>query len=586
MFKKTDPQQKLFGVETQLARGAKARLKASWAQVFKESVLPLLMESEEEFALLYGNTGRPNFSVARMLGICILQEIRNQSDQEALDCFCFDVRWRHALDASEEAYLSRRSLVEFRRRLAEQDPDMTLIRKVFERISRSAISDIGLSTSEQRLDSTHVVSNIRTHSLLDLFRSTIIHFLKSLKESQFERVPGRIRKWHSQEPDGWFGLGPSERREKLDRIAPYVQQLIRVFEKDEEVTEKEPYQLLVRLFEEYCEIVDEDDTKTGTKRRKKGKKGKAKPRRRKTIKIKKSLKGAKLQSPYDPDVTYGHKGQGYSAHITETCNNDKACEIITDYEVHGAARSDVAKTGGVLDRLEGAELAPKTIFADGGYPSVPSTPDILERIDFHAPVHRGKLDDEVMGRDRFAFNEEGHVIACPEGHQPIDHRMLNSNGEGRSLNAIFDGDTCRACTELERCIVRAPNHRDKGCDQRNTVGHFRVDIKSSLRIRDEMFANQQAEEWKERYRIRAGIEATMSELKRSHGLGCLRVRRLPKVHFAISCKVIACNVKRWAKALSGCPNGILGLTECTKMALERFFPSNDSRFGFCESMAA
>jgi hypothetical protein len=227
MFKKTDPQQKLFGVETQLARGARARLKTSWAQVFKESVLPELIESEEEFALLYGSTGRPNYSVARMLGICILQEIRNLSDQEALDCFYFDVRWRHALDVSEEAYLSRRSLVEFRRRLAERDPDMMLIRKVFERITKAAISDIGLSTSEQRLDSTHVVSNIRTRSLLDLFRNTIIHFLKSLNEGQFARVPERIRKWYGQEPDGWFGLGAAERREKLDRIAPYVQQLIR-----------------------------------------------------------------------------------------------------------------------------------------------------------------------------------------------------------------------------------------------------------------------------------------------------------------------------------------------------------------------
>jgi hypothetical protein len=65
-----------------------------------------------------------------------------------------------------------------------------------------------------------------------------------------------------------------------------------------------------------------------------------------------------------------------------------------------------------------------------------------------------------------------------------------------------------------------------------------------------MYANQQTTQWKEQYSIRSGIEATMSELKRSHGMGRLRIRRIPKVCFAVACKVIACNIKRWAKALA------------------------------------
>ena len=48
--------------------------------------------------MLYGTTGRPNFSVARLLGLCLPQEWNDLSDQEALDEFSFDIRWRHALD--------------------------------------------------------------------------------------------------------------------------------------------------------------------------------------------------------------------------------------------------------------------------------------------------------------------------------------------------------------------------------------------------------------------------------------------------------------------------------------------------------
>ena len=64
-----------------------------------------------------------------------------------------------------------------------------------------------------------------------------------------------------------------------------------------------------------------------------------------------------------------------------------------------------------------------------------------------------------------------------------------------------------------------------------------------------MYALQQTTEWKDRYKIRAGIEATNSELKRAHGIGRLRIRRMAKVCFAVACKLIACNIKRWAKAL-------------------------------------
>jgi len=36
----------------------------------------------------------------------------------------------------------------------------------------------------------------------------------------------------------------------------------------------------------------------------------------------------------------------------------------------------------------------------------------------------------------------------------------------------------------------------------------------------------------------------------------LRVRRSPKVCFAVACKVIACNIKRWAKAYAGPYNAL------------------------------
>jgi hypothetical protein len=536
MYKQTSPQQKLFGVETQISRSLRSRLESSWALLFRLEILPILFRNEDRYAMLYGRTGRPNFSVARLLGLCLLQEWNDMSDQEALDTFSFDIRWRYALDISdEEDYLSRRSLVEFRRRLAAEDPEMKLVRNVFDNIRDSAIEKLGLSSNHQRLDSTHIISNIRLRGRLALFINTLSLFLKSLDTDHYARVPATMKEWHAREPEGWFGLGPSEQKIKLEELAQYLHELIVIFEKD---GLGEPYQLLTRLFSEQCESSPEEPSR---------------------IQVKKKTEGPTLQSPYDPDASYGHKGPGYSLHIAETCNNEGA-EIITDYEVHGAARSDIGKALSVIERLDAAGHKPETLFADGGYPSVPSALKVKEQdIEFITPVNRSRLSGDVVGRDQFHFDSEGSVTQCPQGHTPIDHRVLSGNNSTRrSLHAIFDGNLCRSCTKLDHCPVRTPNHRKKGCHARDTVGDFRLEITPEIRLRDQMYSLQQTTEWKNRYKIRAGIEATNSELKRAHGIGRLRVRRIAKVCFAVACKIIACNIKRWAKAHSALKRTLKG----------------------------
>ncbi len=558
MYKRTSPQQKLFGIETQVSPSLRSRLESSWARLFRFEVLPVLLKNEDRYAMLYGKTGRPNFSVARLLGLCLLQELNNLSDQQALDTFSFDIRWRYALDVGEEEdYLSRRSLVEFRRRLAAKDPEMKLVRNVFDNVRDSALSKLSLSAGNQRLDSTHIISNIRVRGRVALFTNTLSLFLKSLDEGQLSRVPEAIQKWHSSESEGWFGLGPAEQKIKLEELAQYLYELIVIFEKDEL---GEPYQLLTRLFSEQCEFTtDEQSSK---------------------VQVKKKSEGAALQSPYDPDASCGHKGPGYSLHVTETCSNAGKTEIITDYEVHGAARSDIGKALSAIERLDAAGCKPETLFADGGYPSVPSALKVIQQgIEFITPVNRSRLGDDVAGRDRFLFDSEGFVTQCPMGHKPIDHRELSAhNTTRRSLHAIFDGNICRSCTMLDQCPVRTPNHRVKGCRARGTVGDFRLEITAELRLRDQMYAAQQKSEWKDRYKIRAGIEATNSELKRSHGIGRLRVRRIAKVCFAVACKLTACNIKRWARAytalkrlLQGCLSSICACLELSGRIRTSFF---------------
>ena len=76
----------------------------------------------------------------------------------------------------------------------------------------------------------------------------------------------------------------------------------------------------------------------------------------------------------------------------------------------------------------------------------------------------------------------------------------------------------------------------------------------AFRITDVAVAQRRQEqatpEFKERHKIRSGIEATNSELKRCHGLAKLRVRGRPRVTLAVHLKVLALNVKRYVGHLA------------------------------------
>ena len=110
----------------------------------------------------------------------------------------------------------------------------------------------------------------------------------------------------------------------------------------------------------------------------------------------------------------------------------------------------------------------------------------------------------------------------------------------RSLFAFFATSTCDHCPQRPRCPVRQPN---------NTRSlEYRLELSEEMLARDARWVEQQSEAWKTRYRIRAGVEATMSELKRGHGLGRLRVRRHARVQIQVALKATACNIKRWIGA--------------------------------------
>lgn len=547
MFRETDRQGPLFGSEVQLSESARHRLEQSWARPFAELVYPILLEAESEFADLYSSqTGRPVWSVARKLGVCLLQEMLDLDDQRALDELAFDIRWQYALGfgEDEDPYLSRRSLCEFRSRLVEVDPQMERIRRLFERVRDEAMDALGVDPSIQRVDSTLVESNIRRRGRLDLIATTLKHFLKELQAEQ-PRLLGQLSEglmeWaQAKNSRGWFTApaGKSKQQEALEQLGSWLFELKASFEEHESIKAWESFECAMRVLEEHFEWEPDPDPPP----RKEAKPGATSTH----LQVRKHAvsqrdDGTTLQSPHDPDAAKGHKGVGYMVHFSETCHNEKAPELLTDYLVETANQADQNKSKVIIrsQKHQGIDLV--RLFADGGYMTSSALQTAADwGVTLNGPVSVATYDEtQMLGRADFDWTDKGRIEACPAGQPPVDHRLRTWDDGRRYLYAFFDPKTCADCPLSDHCITR-------------TKGNQRLlALVPKLLLRDQAVARQRHGKWWDAYQIRSGIEATISELKRAHGMRKLRVRRMVRVKMAVGLKACACNIKRWLKTETG-----------------------------------
>jgi hypothetical protein len=560
MFRPTNRQSDLWGAPSSLPESSRERLVASWADGFSRKVYPVLLGAEERFSELYcSDNGRPNWSTARMLGICLLQEMLKLSDQEALDQLLFDVRWQHALALRpDQAYLSRRSLVDFRSRLVSVDPQMKRVREVFDAVSDGAIEDLGLCVRDQRLDSTLVTSNIRTKGRYDLFTKTLRHCLDSIGRTSPARLgvlSAALREWMEHEADGWFGKKSDEEyRQQLQTVGSWLVEVLDAFRGDESIAQGEPYRLVSRVVEDHLKVerggaasphTDGTGGPTGEASEPVAGgevAGSAEGEKPQVSVGKPSQRHDSLQSPYDPDAGYGHKGSGYHVHVAETCNN-AATEIITDYSVE-LPLPDQDQAVPAVNRLAEAGRQPEYLYADAGYGNGTAFA-ACEGLGtaLVAPFPTGNMPEGWIGRDQFECDTQtGQILRCPAGHESVrrgERRSPNERGS-KAPHVYFNRQTCEQCALRGRCCARPPGKGRSGC--------YSVELSAALLARDKRHTELRTDAFWEKYGVRAGIEATMSELKRAHGLGDLRVRRRPRVTLAVAMKLTACNVKRWLRA--------------------------------------
>lgn len=498
-------------------------LDESWAGLFQKEILPVLPVSAI-IPYFHSSFGRPTKELYTVLGIQVLQQTFDLTDHETIYQFAYNIQWHYALNITEESdsakYLSAKTLWNNRYLIAENEMEALIFDAITDKLAKIFKTD----PNTQRIDSVHIKSNMRRLGRICIFTESIHKFLVNLKRGHstyFDTVEKRIiDKYLAEKALGCFSMvKPSDAQKTLGDVSKDLYELVGQFKTHPEVTSMHSYKLMARVLNEQCELTP-TDTKEPVK-----------------VKKPKEIPSDSLQNPSDPDATYsGHKGQGYQVQIMETfCDDEEAKEktlnLITHVHVEPAHNSDANALMPAIESAKQRGLMPEELLADSLYGSDDNSQRAAQGgVDLIAPTMGAPKKGDLSLVD-FEVSEKNQILACPQGNVPV-----TTKAKKKRVTVAFDSDPCKICPQREQCLVK----------EGKKFFYLRY-TKKEMRIAKRR-ACEQTDRFKDRYRWRAGVEATMSEYDRKTGVKRLRVRGLKAVRFCATLKAAGVNIMRAAVA--------------------------------------
>jgi len=517
-------QRQLFDPWGFLSPKRRQLLDQSWAGLFRDEILSELPVNK--FAPFFNDGfGRPTKELYTVLGVLVLQQSLDLNDEESIDQLAFNIQWHYALNITEESdsakYICPKTLWNMRSIAVENQLEDLL----FNSITNKLADVFKVNTDKQRIDSVHIKSNMRRLGRIGIFAKSIHKFLVNLKRShsrQYGAVDKAIiDKYFSKEALGCFSIvKPSESKKTLASVADDLFDLVEQFKDCEPVSAMHSYKLLKRVLKEQCNLQGSEGSK------------------KVEVKKPKEVTSDSLQNPSDPDATYsGHKGQGYQLQIMETYTDtedkeikSKTLNLITHVELEKACESDAQALIPAIESTRKRGLGPNELEADSLYGSDENHQTAKSMgVALVAPVKNGKPEKKVVSLSQFEFSKSGHVLSCPRGQKPLISKKKKTR-----FTQGFDCEICSNCPMANDCPVRPGKNY-----------YYLYYEEKAMRLAKRR-ATEQTSQFKQRYRWRAGAEATMSELDRRTGAKRLRVRGFKAVRFSATLKAVGINLFRAA----------------------------------------
>lgn len=490
----------------------RARLLDGWPGVVRHVILELMPVNT--LGKHYSpELGRPTKELYSMAGLIFLMEFMDWTKSEALDAYSFRMDVHYALNMEPVTHdISIRTLERYIL-LFEQDQ---LAQKIMHDVTIKLAELLEINIDKQRLDSTHIFSDMASFGRTRLMGVAVKRFLTQVQRhepSAYAVLPESLRQRYRPSVHQMFGDTAKDKASRLvlrQQVAEEMHFLIGHFAGQDKHCHRSSYTSMERIFNEQCDVVE------------------------KKVTVKDKTGSRVMQNPSDPDATYdGHKGQGYQVQLSETCDPDNEVQLITAALAQTAAESDTDAVEPVLNALEASGFLPQELLVDTGYASDENV-QIAEAqgVELVGPVPGGggpAADDELTIDDFNIDETTEEVVCCPAGHEPVSSKHDPQTGKTRT---VMPDSACGACEYYDRC----PATKKRNGYQ---LDHTAKQHRTASRRREEA-----TDVFRERYKIRGGIEGTNSGLKRRTGLGRLRVRGGPRVFHAIYLKVAGWNILR------------------------------------------
>ncbi len=513
---KNHKQLNMFDPWEHLGPKRRKELDKSWAGLFRHKILETL-PVEDLRKHYHSSTGRPSKEMYSMLGMMILQQMHDLTDEQAVEQYSYNIKYHYALDitgfSDSQSYVSLKTIWSLRKLLRRENFHEILFKKINKKLSKVFKVDF----KHQRIDSVHIQSNMRHLGRISLFCSAIKKFLVNLKRHHREQFndlnQSLTSRYIDKKEEAVFSLvKPSQSHGTLNQIAEDLFTLIEKF-KDKDTSSMDTFKLLVRIFQEQCIVEDHDGEKLVA----------AKPN--------KDVSSDSLQNPSDPDAGYsGHKGKGYSVQVMETYtseNQEKGLSLLTYIDVKSADNSDAHELIPAIEAAASESMKPDEVLADSLYGSDENLIKAKEKhgVEVVSPV---KNPPKGLSLVDFDICKSGNIIQCPQGKKPFKVRFK------KRFSASFTTNHCLQCPQKDQCPVSIGK---KAAYYRYTLKDVRLANRRKY---------ERSSEFQDKYRFRAGVEATMSEYDRVTGVKKLRFRGLAAVTYAAVMKAIGINIKRAA----------------------------------------
>ena len=286
-------------------------LRSDWPGLFRKQMLHLMPAAAlgKHFDPVLGCRTKELYGMA---GAILLKELFDLTIPQTVQHFLTDAAWQYALNINPmDASLSHATLERYLKLFADDD----LASEIFHDVTSALIEALELDISRQRLDSTHIFSDMAIFGRSKLMGVTIKRFLVQLLRHHadlYAALDESLRVRYAPAQAKLFGDFKGTRVALRQSVAEDLLLLVSRFADDEKVRGRSSYQAMERVLREQCDVVEE------------------------TVQLKKKSGGDVMQNPSDSDATYdGHKGAGYQAQLAETCSEHNEVQLITAVEDRG-----------------------------------------------------------------------------------------------------------------------------------------------------------------------------------------------------------------------------------------------------------